>query len=52
MVNMKSERPLYIRGEVVTEFETTEQHAKELEAAGRAKRVGGDAADKQAEQKN
>lgn len=51
MVKMKSERPLYVNGVASTEFETTDQHAKELEAAGRAKRVSGDAADKQAESK-
>lgn len=39
MPKMKSKRPLYVNGQVATEFETTEQHARELEAAGKAERV-------------
>lgn len=50
MVKMKSERPLYVNGMAATEFETTDQHAKELESAGLAKRVGGKPDETQAEQ--
>ena len=50
MVKMKSERPLYVNGVASTEFETTDQHAKELEAAGLAKRVAGKASEKQSDQ--
>ena len=39
MIKMQSERPLLVDGQARTEFETTEQHAKELEAAGLALRV-------------
>lgn len=38
MVKMKSDRPLLVGGVACTEFETNEQHARELEAAGRAVR--------------
>lgn len=31
MVKVKSDVPLYINGEVVTEFETTEAHLKDLQ---------------------
>ena len=36
---MKAKHPLYVRGEVVTEFSTDEQHARELEKKGFAERV-------------
>lgn len=39
MIKMKSERPLLINGTAQTEFETTEQHGKELVAAGLAEPV-------------
>jgi len=39
MIKMKSERPLLINGTAQTEFETTEQHGKELVAAGLAELV-------------
>lgn len=39
MVKMKSDRPLYVGGEAVNEFETDEQHARELEQKGLAQRV-------------
>lgn len=39
MIKMKSERPLLINGVAQTEFETTEQHGKELIAAGLAEAV-------------
>lgn len=43
MVKMKSDRPLLVGGVACTEFETNEQHARELEAAGRAVREPADA---------
>lgn len=39
MIKMKSERPLLINGTAQTEFETTEQHGKELVKAGLAEPV-------------
>ena len=42
MVKMKSDRPLLVGGVACTEFETNEQHARELEAAGRAVREPAD----------
>lgn len=42
MVKMKSDRPLLVGGVACTEFETSEQHARELEAAGRAVREPAD----------
>lgn len=42
MVKMKSDRPLLVGGVACTEFETNEQHARELEAAGRAVREAAD----------
>jgi hypothetical protein len=39
MVNMKSERPLLIGSAVSTEFQVSEQQAKELEDAGLAVRT-------------
>lgn len=44
MVKMKSDRPLLVGGVACTEFETNEQHALELEAAGRAVREPADPA--------
>ncbi|WP_183027659.1 hypothetical protein [Variovorax sp. UMC13] len=41
MVKMTSDRPLLVNGEAGTEFETDEQHAKELELKGFAVRVQG-----------
>ena len=38
MVKMKSDRPLLVGGVACMEFETTEQHARELEVAGLAVR--------------
>lgn len=40
-IRMKSERPLYVDGAVVTEFDTDEQHARALEASRQAQRVDG-----------
>ena len=42
MVKMKSDRPLLVGGVACTEFETNEQHARELEAAGLAVREPAD----------
>jgi hypothetical protein len=39
MIKMKSHHPLLVNGEALTEFETNEQHARELELAGLALRV-------------
>jgi hypothetical protein len=39
MIKMKSHHPLLVNGEARTEFETDEQHARELELAGLALRV-------------
>lgn len=36
MIKMKSHHPLLVNGEARTEFETDEQHARELELAGLA----------------
>lgn len=38
MIKMKSDRPLLVGGVALTEFETDEQHARELESAGLAVR--------------
>lgn len=45
MIKMTSDRPLLINGEARTEFETDEQHAKELELKGLASRVKVEEAD-------
>jgi hypothetical protein len=45
MIKMKSERPLLVNGVAQTEFETTEQHGKELIAAGLAEPVEPEQAD-------
>lgn len=42
MIKMTSHRPLLINGEARTEFDTDEQHAKELELKGFAVRVQGE----------
>lgn len=39
MIKMKSHHPLLVDNEARTEFETNEQHARELELAGLALRV-------------
>lgn len=39
MIKMKSRHPLLVGGEARTEFETDEQHARELELSGLAARV-------------
>lgn len=39
MIKMKSHHPLLVGGEARTEFETDEQHARELEFSGLAARV-------------
>ncbi|MDM0090301.1 MULTISPECIES: hypothetical protein [unclassified Variovorax] len=52
MIKMTSARPLLVNGEAGTEFETDEQHARELELKGFAVRVqgeGGAAAPRSAE---
>ena len=43
-MKMKSERPLLVNGVPQTEFETNEQHGKELIAKGLAVEVGGTSA--------
>lgn len=48
MLKMQSERPLYVNREAVTEFETDEQHARELEARGLAQRVPAEQAEQAA----
>lgn len=47
MMKMKSERPLLVNGEPRTEFETDDQHGKELIAKGFAVEVSEKAAAKQ-----
>jgi hypothetical protein len=41
MPKMRSSRPVYFGGAVVREFDTDEQHARELESRGLAQRIGG-----------